>query len=181
MMHAYEYDADVAVFITPDCDFAAIWTSLSTYLQQFGLRCIEHTQGFKYRVCLESPLAFNRGKPGLAKAGSGSNMQEGFISDKSERAAIGAHRGKLHRHRALQGTPRQTHHDQRDRGFAACPHESIPDSGSSLRATTSTRPCSNRAGAKPSVKCFIIFRWPLHGNSYLSKKEAVQSIGVKLS
>ena len=58
----------MAVFITPDCDFAAIWTSLSTYLQQFGLRCIEHTQGFKYRVCPQSPLAFNEWKEFLHEA-----------------------------------------------------------------------------------------------------------------
>ena len=162
MMHAYEYDCDVAVFITPDCDFAAIWTSLSTYLQQFGLRCIEHTQGFKYRVCPESPLAFNewkeflheatlalpgQGRPKICKKASCLKKANGLPS-----APTGANCIDIELYKVHQGKPitiKGTEDLQLD------PMKAFPI----VEALFGRRACSNRPGAKPSVKCFVIVRW----------------------
>ena len=42
---AWDYDVDVAVFKTPDCDFSVAWTDLRGVLEPLGLRCHEHTPG----------------------------------------------------------------------------------------------------------------------------------------
>lgn len=56
---AWDYDADLCVFKTPDCDFAAVWASCAAVLEPLGLRLIEHCPGFKYRIAPLRPLAFN--------------------------------------------------------------------------------------------------------------------------
>ena len=76
---AWDYDADFAVFKTRDFDFGCLWRQASQLLESQGLRCIEHTAGFKFRVCPSNPLAFNDWrerrqyihlvKPGLGRAG----------------------------------------------------------------------------------------------------------------
>ena len=57
-MIAWEYDVDLAVFVTPNCDFASLWRKLKMILEPLGLRCIEYAPGFKYRICPDQPLAY---------------------------------------------------------------------------------------------------------------------------
>ena len=76
---AWDYDADFAVFKTRDFDFGCLWRQASQILESQGLRCIEHTTGFKFRVCPANPLAFNDWRerrqhihlvnPGLGRSG----------------------------------------------------------------------------------------------------------------
>ena len=57
-MAAYDYDCDVAVFNTACFDFKPVWEALTTFLEPLGCRLIEHTPGFKYRICPKTPFAF---------------------------------------------------------------------------------------------------------------------------
>ena len=43
-----------------------------------------------------------------------------------------------------------------------------------VEALFGPRACSNRPGAKPSVKCFVIVRWPLHG---IQKRRLFKALG----
>jgi len=58
-MIAWDYDADLAVFKTPDLDFASVWSRAQELLKQYGVRLIEHSPGFKYRICPIQPVAFH--------------------------------------------------------------------------------------------------------------------------
>jgi hypothetical protein len=55
---SYDYDCDCAAFITPAFDFPNAWKDLKDFLEPMGLNLIEHTKGFKYRVCPKTPLAY---------------------------------------------------------------------------------------------------------------------------
>ena len=58
-MIAWDYDVDLAAFITPGVDFDSLWRDASCILEQLGLRMFCHAAGFKYRICPKHPLAFN--------------------------------------------------------------------------------------------------------------------------
>ena len=58
-MIAWDYDVDLAAFVTEDFDFASLWRQACEILTPLGLRCIEHDPDFKYRVCPEHALAHN--------------------------------------------------------------------------------------------------------------------------
>ena len=56
---AWDYDADLAVFVTPGVDFKQLWCShVSPMLLHLGLRLVEHDPGFKFRVTPDEPLAW---------------------------------------------------------------------------------------------------------------------------
>jgi len=59
-MVAWDYDGDVAVFITPGTDFGAVWQKFSQRVQSLGAFALEHEPGFKYRLCPSAPLASDR-------------------------------------------------------------------------------------------------------------------------
>jgi hypothetical protein len=42
---AWDYDGDLAVFKTPDCDFNAVWSEAMAALGPLGLRLIQHSEG----------------------------------------------------------------------------------------------------------------------------------------
>ena len=59
---SHDYDADFAVFKTVDFDFGGLWRQVNEALAPLGLRCVEHTPGFKYRISPTKPLAYNARK-----------------------------------------------------------------------------------------------------------------------
>ena len=72
----YDYDADVAIFVTPNCDFGSLWRQAVQSLTPLGLTCVNHSKD-KYRVCPSQPLAWSawrelyqetkESNPGLAR------------------------------------------------------------------------------------------------------------------
>ena len=59
---AWDYDVDLAAFITADCDFDRLWRQAAEKMEPFGLRMINHTRkrrGTKYRICPKHALAYN--------------------------------------------------------------------------------------------------------------------------
>ena len=58
-MFAWDYDVDLAIFKTEDFEFGSLWRRAKEVLEPLGLRLIEHTKGFKYRICPLRALAFN--------------------------------------------------------------------------------------------------------------------------
>ena len=56
---AWDYDIDLAAFITPGLDFDCIWCEVKEFLEPLGLHLICHTPGFKYRIAPQHPLAFD--------------------------------------------------------------------------------------------------------------------------
>lgn len=61
-MIAWDYDVDLAVFLSEGFDFASVWLKVKTHLESLGLRLIEHTPGVKYRICPERAVAWNEWK-----------------------------------------------------------------------------------------------------------------------
>ena len=57
-MIAWDYDVDLAVFITDDFDLGGLWRRVSEKMVACGLRCFEHNPGFKFRMAPDSPLAW---------------------------------------------------------------------------------------------------------------------------
>ena len=78
---AWDYDVDLAVFKTADCDFARVWENLKALLEPFGLQCVEHSLGYKFRIAPQQPVAFQYWQarrheaklqnPGIGRAGLG--------------------------------------------------------------------------------------------------------------
>ena len=58
-MIAWDYDVDLAAFITGDVDFSSLWRDAQRILEPLGLRLLCHTHDFKYRICPTSALAWN--------------------------------------------------------------------------------------------------------------------------
>jgi hypothetical protein len=56
---AWDYDVDLAAFITDDCDFDRLWRQAAEILEPFDLRLINHTRNLKYRICPKHALAYN--------------------------------------------------------------------------------------------------------------------------
>ena len=56
---AWDYDIDLAAFITPGLDFDGIWCQVKAHLEPLGLQLICHTPKFKYRIAPQHPLAFD--------------------------------------------------------------------------------------------------------------------------
>ena len=67
-MFAWDYDVDLAIFKTKDCEFGSLWRRAKEVLEPLGLRLIEHTKGFKYRICPLRALAFNDWKERYQRA-----------------------------------------------------------------------------------------------------------------
>ena len=59
---AWDYDVDLAAFITPGFDFEKVWLEASDILEPLGLRMVCHSPGFKYRICPIRALAYNEWK-----------------------------------------------------------------------------------------------------------------------
>ena len=55
---AWDYDVDLAVFITDDFDLGGLWRRVSEKMVACCLRCFEHNPGFKFRMSPDSPLAW---------------------------------------------------------------------------------------------------------------------------
>ena len=61
-MMAWDYDADLAVFLRPGVDMKEIWSLASSQLERLGYRCVQFvdSRSFqKFRVCPPDPLAWN--------------------------------------------------------------------------------------------------------------------------
>ena len=62
---AWDYDVDVAAFITPNFDFSSVWRKTAEVLEPLGLRLIKYKIAagaqwpWKYRICPTHALAFN--------------------------------------------------------------------------------------------------------------------------
>ena len=59
---AWDYDVDLAAFITSDCDFDRVWRQAAEKMEPFGLRMINHRAKSKYRITPTRALAFNAWK-----------------------------------------------------------------------------------------------------------------------
>jgi hypothetical protein len=57
-MISWDFDADIAVFVTDSAIFGNVWQQTKRVLEPLGLRLIEHTNGFKYRITPTMPLDF---------------------------------------------------------------------------------------------------------------------------
>ena len=76
---AWDYDVDLAAFITPNFDFCSLWCKATEILEPLGLRMLCHSPDFKYRICPQHALAYNDWKeryqlarlenPGTARSG----------------------------------------------------------------------------------------------------------------
>ena len=55
-MIAWDYDADLALFVRPDCDVDSLWRLVSARLAFFGYNTARH--GVKMRVCPKDPLCW---------------------------------------------------------------------------------------------------------------------------
>jgi len=58
-MMSYDFDGDIAVFVTDSIVFQEAWEKTSKVLQPLGLRLIEHNKNFKYRITPTKPLAYH--------------------------------------------------------------------------------------------------------------------------
>jgi hypothetical protein len=58
-MIAYDFDVDLAVFITPGFDFGGLWRRVTEKLSACGLRCIEYHPEKKFRISPEQPLVYS--------------------------------------------------------------------------------------------------------------------------
>jgi hypothetical protein len=56
---AWDYDVDLAVFKTADCDFSKVWQKVKELLEPLGLQCLEHDPGYKFRIAPLQPVAFS--------------------------------------------------------------------------------------------------------------------------
>ena len=56
---AWDYDVDVAAFITPNFDFSSLWRKAAEILEPLGLRMFCHSADFKYRISPKHALAYN--------------------------------------------------------------------------------------------------------------------------
>ena len=56
---AWDYDVDLAVFITEDFVFSELWLEVKKALEPLGLQCLEHDKGYKFRIAPLQPVAFN--------------------------------------------------------------------------------------------------------------------------
>jgi len=56
---AWDYDTDLAVFKTPDCDFSKVWLAVKQLLEPLGLQLLEHDPGYKFRIAPLQPVAFS--------------------------------------------------------------------------------------------------------------------------
>ena len=54
---AWDYDADFAIFVTPDVDIDSLWRRASRVLTPLGMRCIQH-KSFKFRFTPTDPVAW---------------------------------------------------------------------------------------------------------------------------
>ena len=54
---AWDFDVDLAVFVTPGYDFAKVWEKAKTVFEPLGYRLAEHNKGFKFRICPSKALA----------------------------------------------------------------------------------------------------------------------------
>jgi len=57
---AWDFDIDLAVFVTPGYDFARLWEKAKSVFEPLGYRLIEHSKGYKFRICPSEPLALNQ-------------------------------------------------------------------------------------------------------------------------
>jgi hypothetical protein len=55
---AWDYDIDLAVFKTPDCDFSKVWLGVQDSMKDLGLCFVEHEIGKKFRIAPKHCLAF---------------------------------------------------------------------------------------------------------------------------
>lgn len=58
-MIAWDYDVDLAAFLTPNFDFDSLWRKASDILEPLGLKVMCHTPGVKYRICPKHALAWD--------------------------------------------------------------------------------------------------------------------------
>ena len=54
---AWDFDVDLAVFVTPEYDFAKVWEQAKSVFEPLGYRLAEHSKGFKFRICPSEALA----------------------------------------------------------------------------------------------------------------------------
>ena len=67
-MISWDYDADIAVFVTGTNVFPTVWEKTSKVLEPLGVRLIEHAPGFKYRIAPSKPLSFHAWREFLHEA-----------------------------------------------------------------------------------------------------------------
>jgi hypothetical protein len=80
---AYDTDVDFQVFITPCCDFSAIWNLVKTALEPLGLVLSGPNEQQYYRISPKEPLTYNSWREWCheARAGLGSMKRDRVLVD----------------------------------------------------------------------------------------------------
>ena len=76
-MIAWDYDADLVVFKTMDCDVSKVWRTVVGALEPLGDALLEHDPGFKYRMCLPSLWPTTGGLSSIVRRASRTRAQTG--------------------------------------------------------------------------------------------------------